>query len=73
MGHRPNAIPCVAAAIVSDSGMPHTSHASTKAATAAEIAARHGATRMPANNTASRSGGSDATSAEKRTLPPTGL
>jgi len=73
MGHKPNAIPCVAAAIVSDSGMPQTSHASTEAVAAAAIAARHGATRMPASSTASRSGGSDAISAERRMLPLTGL
>jgi hypothetical protein len=40
---------------------------------AAAIADRQGATRMPASNTASSSGGSAATRAERRTLPPTGL
>ena len=66
-------MPCVAAAIVSDSGMPQTSHARTKAVAAAASAARHGATRRTASSSARSSGGTEATSAEKSTLPPTGL
>jgi Flp pilus assembly protein TadG len=66
-------MPCVAAAIVSVSGMPHTSHARTNAVPAAATAARHGATRRTASSTARRSGGIDAASAERSTLPPTGL
>ena len=58
---------------VNDSGIPQTSHARTNAAVAAASAERHGATRRMASRTARSSGGSDATSAENRTLPPTGL
>ena len=66
-------MPCVVAAMVSDSGMPHTSHASTNAVAAAATAARHGAMRSTASRRASRSGGTEATSADSSTLPATGL
>src|SRR5688500_5988176 len=73
MGQRPKAIPYVAAATVSESGMPHTSQASTNAVTAPAMAERHGAMRHTASISANRIGGSEATSADSSTLPPTGL
>ena len=66
-------MPCVAEAMVSDSGMPHTSQARRNAVAADAIAARQGAMRSTARRMARSNGGSDATSAERRTLPPTGL
>ena len=53
--------------------MPHTSHASRNALVAPAIADFHGANRQYASIRASRSGGSDATSADSRMLPATGL
>ncbi len=66
-------MPCVAAATVRDRGMPHTSHASRKALAAPAIADRQGTTRKTASSSARTRGGRDATSAESRTLSPTGL
>ena len=66
-------MPCVAAATVSPSGMPQTTQASTNALVAPTIADFHGAMRKTARQMASRIGGSDATSADSRTLPATGL
>ena len=45
----------------------------SRAVAAAATAARHGATRRTASSKARRRGGTAATSAEKSTLPPTGL
>lgn len=66
-------MPCVAAATVSPSGMPQTTHASTKALPAPTIADFHGAIRSTARHSASRIGGREATSADSNTLPATGL
>ena len=53
--------------------MPHTSHARSAALVAPAIADFHGAKRHHASINASSSGGMDATSAERRMLPATGL
>jgi hypothetical protein len=59
--------------MVSGNGMPHTSHASRNALAAPAIADFHGAKRHTASINARRSGGIDATSAERKMLPATGL
>ena len=66
-------MPCVNAATVSGSGIPHTSQASKNALVAPAIADFHGAKRQTASINANRSGGMVATSAERKMLPATGL
>ncbi len=53
--------------------MPHTSQARPKAAVAAAIADFHGTTRSHARSNARINGGNEATSADRNTLPATGL
>jgi len=66
-------MPCVNAATVKPKGMPHTAQASTKALPAPTMADFQGAMRSTARHKASRMGGIDATSADNKTLPATGL
>ena len=66
-------MPCSAAATVRPNGMPHTSQARSAALVAPAIADFHGAKRHQASINASSSGGIEATSAERRMLPATGL
>ena len=73
MGHKPKAMPCVNADTVSPNGIPQTNQASANALEAPTMADRHGAMRSTARQMASRTGGIDATSADSRMLPATGL